>query len=93
MIEMSESSRWEKELAQFQEVLANPKGQAIVIVGPERSGKTTLLRNMLMLGEKGEKFHVDGKIYRVGPNDNSNKVLRDIGWPSGAVTYLVLRKN
>ncbi len=88
---MSQQNRWEKELAQFQEVLANPKGQAIVIVGPEGSGKSALLRNMVMLGEKGEKFHVDSKIYRVGPNDNSIKVLRDIGWPSGTVTYLGAR--
>ena len=46
MAEMSEAIRWKKELAQFEKVLADPKGQAIVIVGPERSGKSRLLTSM-----------------------------------------------
>jgi len=83
MAEMSESSRWEKALAQFHEVLANPKGQAIVIVGPADSGKSRLLSNMVISGEKLEKFHFDGKIYGVGPSDNPNKLLKDIARRSG----------
>ena len=78
MVEMSKQSHWEKELTRFHEVLASPKGQAIVIVGPEGSGKSSLLRAMVMRGKKVEKFYCDGKIHHVGPNDNPNKVLRDI---------------
>ncbi|MBW7988798.1 MAG: hypothetical protein FVQ84_02080 [Planctomycetes bacterium] len=86
MDEMTESSRWEKALLQFREVYANTKGQAIVIVGPERSGKSRLLGNMMMHGENEKKFHYDGNIYRVGPNDNPTDVLREIGrWKSGIV--------
>jgi tetratricopeptide (TPR) repeat protein len=86
MVEMSESSRWEKELAQFEKVLAEPAGQAIVIVGPAGSGKSRLLTSMVMRGEKGEKFHFEGKIHHVGPTTRPNDVLREIGkWAGGVV--------
>ena len=86
MVEMSESSRWEKELAQFEKVLAEPAGQAIVIVGPAGSGKSRLLTSMVMRGEKVEKFHFEGKIHHVGPTTRPNDVLREIGkWAGGVV--------
>ncbi len=89
MAEMSESRRWEKELAQFDEVLANPKGQAIVIVGPERSGKSRLLTSMVMRGEKAEKFHFEGKIHHVGPTTRPNDLLREIvGGPPEVVVHV-----
>lgn len=92
MTEMSESNRWEKELAQFQEVLANPTGQAIVIVGPEGSGKSTLLTEMVLRSEKDEKLHTDCKIYRVGPRDRPNDVIGEIGRGTGGpLTYLIAR--
>jgi hypothetical protein len=92
MAEMSESNRWAKELAQFDEVLANPKGQAIVIVGPERSGKSELLRTMVIRGEKSGKFHVEGKIYGVGQNDLPKEILREIGnWSSGQIPRMEAR--
>ena len=87
MSEMSESSRWENELAQFYKVLENPKRQAIVIVGPAGSGKSTLLSMMVMIAKKFERLMCEGNIYRVGPNDNPINILREIGrWPSGTVT-------
>ena len=58
MDEMSESSRWENELEKFHEVLANPKGQAIVIVGPAGSGKSTLLTMMVTVAKKLAKFEM-----------------------------------
>lgn len=79
MAEMSESSRWEKELTRFHEVLANPKGQAIVIVGPEGSGKSTLLTMMVNLAMNVEEFRCDGNIYRVGPSDHTSSILQKIG--------------
>ncbi|MDT8303485.1 MAG: ATP-binding cassette domain-containing protein [Sedimentisphaerales bacterium] len=78
MAEMSDLSRWEKELSLFNEVLANPRGQAIVIVGPAGSGKSTLLAMMVMRGKQVKQLHCEGRIHHVGPNDTSNKVLRDI---------------
>ncbi|NQT01813.1 MAG: hypothetical protein HQ580_07320, partial [Planctomycetes bacterium] len=79
MAEMSELSRWERELAQFNEVLAEPEGQAIVIVGPAGSGKSDLLGTMVLRGKKGEKFQCYGNIYRVGPSDHPKSILQKIG--------------
>ena len=89
MEQLKEPSRWEKEIALFQKLLADPKGQAIVIVGPEKSGKSTLLRNMVILGEKAEEFHCESQILHTGPNDKPIEVLRRIGrWPSGTVAHV-----
>ncbi len=79
MAEMSDLSRWEKELSLFNEVLANPRGQAIVIVGPAGSGKSTLMTMMVAYAKKHEKFICEGcNIYGVRPNDIPNKLLQDI---------------
>ena len=89
MDQITEPSRWEKEITLFHELLVDPKGQAIVIVGPEKSGKSTLLRNMVMFSEKAEGFHCESQILHTGPNDNYTDVLRKIGERhSGKLTFL-----
>jgi energy-coupling factor transporter ATP-binding protein EcfA2 len=89
MAEISEQNRWEKEINQFLEVLENPTGQAVVIVGPPGSGKSMLLSYMVMLGERVKKFRVEGKIHHVGYNDNPNNVIKEIvRRPGETVTHL-----
>jgi len=83
MAEISEQNRWEKELAQFQKVLANPTGQAIVIVGPEGSGKSALLTILVAHAKKVKEFQCDGNIHRIGPGDHPNNILGAIGKGTG----------
>jgi|GEM_PF-1452782 len=78
MAEMSEQNRWKKELAQFQKVLANPAGQAIVIVGPPESGKSALLETMLEEARDHHSYAVERAIVEsvvVKPDQSQSAML------------------
>ncbi len=78
----------EKAKARFKEVLADRRGQAIIIVGAEGSGKSSLLNSMVINAEKNENLHCDCNIYNGSEVKETATLLRSIGrWPAGVVTY------
>ena len=79
----------EEAMARFKEVLADKRGQAVVIVGDPGIGKSSLLHSMVMYAEKNRDFHCDCNIYKGGEVKDTNALLKSIGkWPSGAVANL-----
>jgi tetratricopeptide (TPR) repeat protein len=72
------------ELEQFDKVLKEPKGQAVLVVGQAGMGKTWLVNEVAKLAEKrllrikGDKLKCWSVCYRVTPTDNVNTIMEQI---------------
>ncbi len=66
------------ELEQFKEVLKNPKGQAVLVVGKAGLGKTWLVNEMARRSENDSSFKCFSLRYEVTPTDPANTVMTDI---------------
>ena len=66
------------ELEQFKEVLNNPKGQAVLVVGKKGMGKTWLVNEMAERMENKSALKCFSLRYEVTPTDPANTVMTDI---------------
>lgn len=65
----------EAELRQFKEVLEDPQGQAILVIGQAGMGKTWLLNKMVELAEVHPALRCGAIRYEVTPTDNVDGVM------------------
>jgi len=66
------------ELEQFKEVLKNPKGQAVLVVGQAGMGKTWLVNEVAERMENKSALKCFSLRYEVTPTDPANTVMTDI---------------
>ena len=66
------------ELARWEEVLADPRGQAVLVVGPQGFGKTVLGGRMLKLAESHQTFDCRTETFPVTDNDTADAVAMTI---------------
>lgn len=64
-----------QELEQFKDVLKNPRGQVVLVVGQVGMGKTWLLNKMAQVAENYEGFKCGWVRYEVTPTDGVDSVL------------------
>ncbi len=64
-----------QELEQFKDVLKNPRGQVVLVVGQVGMGKTWLLNEMAQVAENHEGFKCGWVRYEVTPTDGVDSVL------------------
>ena len=84
MERITQISTGEDVLAQFNKVLADPAGQAVVIVGPPKSGKSSLLT--MLLGAAREQSHIVREAV-FGPRNNPSEILSALaGERAGSIT-------
>ena len=63
------------ELDQFKEVLKNPKGQAVLVVGQVGMGKTWLVNKMTEIAEKHPELKCGWVRYEVTPTDSVDSTM------------------
>ncbi len=63
------------ELEQFKEVLKNPKGQAVLVVGQAGMGKTWLVNKMAEIAENHPKLKCGWVRYEVTPTDSVDSTM------------------
>jgi KaiC/GvpD/RAD55 family RecA-like ATPase len=63
------------ELEQFKEVLKDPKGQAVLVVGQVGMGKTWLVNKMAEIAEKHPKLKCGWVRYEVTPTDSVDSTM------------------
>ncbi len=63
------------ELEQFKEVLENPKGQAVLVVGQAGMGKTWLVNKMAEIAENHPKLKCGWVRYEVTPTDSVDSTM------------------
>jgi len=63
------------ELEQFKEVLKNPKGQAVVVVGQAGMGKTWLVNQMVEIAENHPGLQCGWVRYEVTPTDSVDSTM------------------
>jgi MoxR-like ATPase len=63
------------ELEQFKKVLEDPKGQAVLVVGPEGMGKTMLINKMGEVAEKHFALKCGWVRYEVTPTDSVDSIM------------------
>ena len=66
------------ELEQFKEVLKNPKGQAVLVVGQAGMGKSWLVNEAAERMENKSALKCFSLRYEVTPTDPANTVMTDI---------------
>ena len=66
------------ELEQFKEVLKNPKGQAVLVVGQAGMGKTWLVNEVAERMENKSALKCFSLRYEVTPTDPANTVMTDV---------------
>jgi len=63
------------ELEQFKEVLKNPKGQAVLVVGQSGMGKTWLVNKMAEIAENHQELKCGCVRYEVTPTDRVDSMM------------------
>ena len=68
----------EKEIAQWQRVLADPRGQAVLVVGQPGMGKTLLVNEMARLAREHPEFECGSVRYEVTPNNSPYSIMESM---------------
>ena len=63
------------ELEQFKEVLKDPKGQAVLVVGNAGMGKTWLVNKMAEIAESHPELKCGWVRYEVTPTDSGSSIF------------------